>query len=64
MPFITRCRFSNQCIGPSLDQIRPVAERVKNAVVNGIGVMPSAMGVLSEEEIDAVSYYVSKVTNN
>ena len=51
-------------VGPSLDQIRPVAERVKNAVVNGIGVMPSAMGVLSEEEIDAVSYYVSKVTNN
>ena len=51
-------------VGPSLDQIRPIAERVKNAVVNGIGVMPSAMGVLSEDEIDAVSYYVSKVTNN
>ena len=51
-------------IGPSLDEIRPVAERVKNAVVNGIGVMPSAMGVLSDDEIDAVSYYVSKSTNN
>ena len=51
-------------IGPSLDEIRPVTERVKNAVVNGIGVMPSAMGVLSDDEIDAVSYYVSKSTNN
>ncbi len=51
-------------IGPSLDEIRPVAERVKNAVINGIGVMPSSMGVLSEDEIDAVSYYVSQSTNN
>ena len=51
-------------IGPSLDEIRPVVERVKNAVVNGIGVMPSAMGVLSDDEIDAVSYYVFKSTNN
>ena len=51
-------------IGPSLDEIRPVSERVKNAVVNGIGVMPSAMGILREDEIDAVSYYVSQSTNN
>ena len=51
-------------IGPSLDEIRPVVERVKNAIVNGIGVMPSAMGILSDDEIDAVSYYVSKSTNN
>ena len=51
-------------IGPSLDEIRPVVERVKNAIVNGIGVMPSAMGILSDDEIDAVSYYVSKSSNN
>lgn len=51
-------------IGPSLDEIRPVSERVKNALVNGIGVMPSAMGILSEDEIDAVSYYVFQSTNN
>ena len=47
-------------IGPNLNEIRPDIGRVKNAVINGIGVMPSAAGILTEKEIDAVSYYVSK----
>tara|TARA_B100000902_G_scaffold286367_1_gene272482 strand:- start:7393 stop:7704 length:312 start_codon:yes stop_codon:yes gene_type:complete len=55
---------SNANIGPSLDEIKPNIGRVKNAVVNGIGVMPSALGILNEDEIDAVSHYVSASSNN
>ena len=51
-------------VGPNLNDIRPVAERVKNSVTNGIGVMPAYQGILSDEEIDAVSYYVSESANN
>jgi len=32
------------------------------AVKNGIGVMPAFDGMLSEEEINAVSHYVYKAT--
>ena len=39
-------------------------ERVKNVVMNGAGVMPSYQGILTDEEIDAVSYYVSVSANN
>lgn len=45
-------------IGPSLDEMKPDALRVKEAVVNGLGVMP-AFDNLSQEEIDAVAHYVS-----
>tara|TARA_B100000427_G_scaffold285148_1_gene258432 strand:- start:779 stop:1099 length:321 start_codon:yes stop_codon:yes gene_type:complete len=47
-------------IGPNLNQIQPDLTRVILAVTNGIGVMPSYEGQLSDEEIEAVSYYVSK----
>ena len=55
---------SNAMVGPNLNEIRPVAESIKNVVTNGIGVMPAYIGILSNEEIDAVSYYVSKSANN
>ena len=55
---------SNAMVGPNLNEIRPDAGRVKNAVMNGIGVMPAYLGILSNEEIDAVSYYVSESVNN
>ena len=51
-------------VGPNLNEIRPDMGRVKIAVMNGIGVMPSYVGILSAEEIDAVSYYVSESANN
>jgi len=51
-------------IGPNLNEIRPDIGRVINAVNNGIGVMPSQLGILSEEEIDAVAYYVSEASIN
>ncbi len=45
-------------IGPSLDDLKPDADRVKAAVVNGIGIMP-AFETLTEAEIDALAFYVS-----
>ena len=55
---------SNAMVGPNLNEIKPDIGRVKNAVLNGIGVMPAYQGILSGEEIDAVSYYVSESVNN
>jgi cytochrome c6 len=45
-------------VGPSLDELRPDAARVKAAVTNGIGVMPPYEN-LSPEQIDAVALYVA-----
>ncbi len=50
-------------IGPNLDQLRPTIEQVIYAVKNGIGVMPPWEGILNQEEIDAVAYYVFDSTN-
>ena len=50
-------------VGPVLDQMRPDQERVRKAVAEGIGAMP-AYEDLSEEEVDAVALYVSKVAGN
>ena len=49
-------------IGPNLDEIKPDLNRIIMAVTNGIGVMPAFAGMLSEEEINAVSHYVYKAT--
>ena len=51
-------------IGPNLNEIRPDLGRVVNSVTNGIGVMPSFLGILSEDEINAVAYYVFESTKN
>ena len=50
-------------IGTNLDQLKPLMAQVIAAVTNGIGVMPSFEGMLSSEEIEAVSYFVSTSTN-
>ena len=50
-------------IGTNLDQLKPLMAQVISAVTNGIGVMPSFEGMLSSEEIEAVSYFVSTSTN-
>ena len=49
-------------IGPNLDEIRPDLNRIILAITNGIGVMPAFEGMLSTEEINAVSHYVYKAT--
>ena len=51
-------------IGPSLDDLKPTQAQVKQAVINGIGIMP-AFGndkILTPQEIDAVSFYVDKAS--
>jgi mono/diheme cytochrome c family protein len=47
-------------VGPSLDVLKPDAGRVKAAVINGIGPMPPNER-LTEEQIDAVAFYVSTI---
>ena len=54
---------SNADIGPNLNLINPAVGRVVMAVTNGIGVMPAYEGILTSEEIEAVSVYVSEKSN-
>ena len=48
-------------IGPDLDSLKPSEEQVKLVVTDGLGVMPAfgAEGLLTPEEIDAVSHFVA-----
>ena len=50
-------------IGPNFDQLTPTIPQIISAVTNGIGVMPSWEGILTDEEIEAVAYYVFNSTN-
>ena len=47
-------------VGPILDELKPSADRVRTAVVNGIGAMRPDE-TLTKEEIEAVTLYVSTV---
>ena len=49
-------------VGPNLNDIRPDIGRVIISVTNGAGVMPSYLGILSQDEIEAVAYYVSEAS--
>ena len=50
-------------IGPNLDQMNFQMSQIIYAVTNGIGVMPPWEGILTNEEIEAVAYYVFSNTN-
>ena len=50
-------------IGPDLDLLKPQIPQIIVAVTNGIGVMQAWEGILTEEEIEAVAYYVFSSTN-
>jgi len=50
-------------IGPNLDMLKPQTEQIISAVTNGIGVMPPWEGILTQEEIEAVAYYIFNSTN-
>jgi len=50
-------------IGPNFDQLKPTIPQIISAVINGIGVMPPWEGILTDEEIEAVAYYVFDSTN-
>ena len=58
---ILKAAASEGDIGPSLDSLKPSEEQVKGVVTEGLGVMPAfgEEGLLTSEEIDAVSYYVT-----
>jgi len=51
-------------IGPNLDDLKPLIPQIIYAVKNGIGVMQPWEGILTEEEIKAVAYYIFKSTKN
>jgi cbb3-type cytochrome c oxidase subunit III len=48
-------------VGPNLDQVKPSLARARRQVENGGGVMPAFKGRLTDEQIEAVSKYVSSV---
>lgn len=48
-------------IGAKLEEIKPDVDRVMAAVREGVGVMPSYAGKLTDAQIQAVAYYVSRV---
>ena len=50
-------------IGPDLDLLKPTMPRIVFTVTNGIGMMPAWEGILTDEEIEAVAYYVFNSTN-
>ena len=50
-------------IGPDLDQLKLPMSQVIYAVTNGIGVMQAWEGILTNEEIEAVAYYVVNSSN-
>ena len=50
-------------IGPNLDQLKPSMPQIIYAVINGIGVMQAWEGILTDEEIEAVAYYIFNSTN-
>jgi len=50
-------------IGPDLDQLKPPMSQIIYVVTNGIGVMQAWESILTNEEIEAVAYYVFNSTN-
>ena len=58
---ILKAAASEGDIGPNLDSLKPLEEHVRAVVTEGLGVMPAfgEEGLLTSEEIDAVSYYVA-----
>jgi sulfite dehydrogenase len=46
-------------VGPSLDELKPDAERVAKAVKQGVGVMPAFGEQLTEEQIATLARYVA-----
>ena len=51
-------------IGPNLDQLMPSIDYVRNMVQYGLGAMPAygEDGILTPEQIEAVSFYVANAS--
>jgi sulfite dehydrogenase len=46
-------------VGPSLDELKPDAERVASALRSGLGIMPSYADKLTDAQIMAIARYVA-----
>lgn len=53
---------SEGAVGPILDELKPDAARVANALRNGLGNMPAYKATLSEAQILALAHYVAKAS--
>lgn len=53
---------SEGAVGPVLDELKPDAQRVANALRNGLGNMPSYRATLSDAQIQALAHYVAKAS--
>ena len=53
---------SEGAVGPVLDEIKPDATRVANALRNGLGSMPSYRATLTAGQIEALAHYVSRAS--
>lgn len=53
---------SQGVVGPVLDELKPDAARVANALRNGLGSMPAYKDTLSEAQIQALALYVSRAS--
>lgn len=53
---------SEGAIGPAFNDLQPDAARVSKALHDGLGAMPSFKATLTEEQIAALSLYVSKAS--
>ena len=53
---------SSGAVGPSLDDVKPDAERVIAAMTHGIGLMPSFRTTLDAAQMRAIARYVSKAS--
>lgn len=51
-------------LGPDLDALELDAARVRQAVIEGLALMPSQKGVLTAEQIEAVVAYVLEATDS
>lgn len=49
-------------IGPSLDEMKPDADRVERAVKQGVGVMPPFEDSLTDEQIAVLARYVARAS--
>lgn len=68
MPRCSQCHALREAgargrIGTDLDATKPNIEKVRRAVTDGFGIMPSQADRLSAEQIEAVAYYVAAVAD-
>ena len=53
---------SEGAVGPVLEYLKPSSALVNKALHDGLGAMPSFKATLSEAQIEALAYYVSRAS--